>query len=297
AESPLAAVASAPVVAGLAPVPKHVPMVSRLRGRALAIWIALVAVFVVIWSATSHSPPGHRPGLPLDWVFALAPLFLIVLFVFRIQSARVKHQALALASRALAIGDLAEAEQIAARFLNDVDVTVAASAAYTFACVAERRADFAEALRRCDAGVARITSNRLAKAATADVVGPQLVSLRAFVLAALGRAEASEAELARLDREYPTYAYAPSARARTQLILAARGGDLDVAEAIAAQREDLVLGASGDRIADLVVAARAPDRAERLEILREELAADPARDTWLRAAVPNLIESVLRLKG
>lgn len=157
---------------------------------------------------------------------------------------------------------------------------------------AERAGDFAEALRCATAGLKRLAhpADRMA----ADIVYPDLLSMRAFCLAAVGRPEESNAELANLGPAYPHYGRAVF---RAGLVAYLRRGDLEGAAVWIDRGEaDLPLSVREELLADLVRAAVHPEQAGAGEVqrLKDELAASPAMEAWIRALAPELLDTFRR---
>jgi tetratricopeptide (TPR) repeat protein len=153
---------------------------------------------------------------------------------------------------------------------------------------AERRGDFHGALHAATSGLARLSDPR--DRAAADIVYPDLLSLRAFALAACGRFQESNAELASLGPAYPHFSRAVF---RARLLVHVRGGDLRGAAHWVEQGEaDLPLSVREELLADLVRAAVSPEQAGAGEIqrLKDELAASPEAKAWIRVAAPGLLE-------
>jgi hypothetical protein len=167
--------------------------------------------------------------------------------------------------------------------------TVAAQAWLMLADRAERRGDFTAALERATSGLARLSSHQDRTAA--DIVYPDLLSLRAFALAACGRAEESNAELAALGPAYPHFSRAVF---RARLVTLTRSGNGRGAAAWVDQGEaDLPLSVREELLADLVRASVHPEQAGAGEIqrLKDELAALPEAKTWIRTVAPGLLEA------
>lgn len=166
---------------------------------------------------------------------------------------------------------------------------VAAQAWLLLADRAERRGAFEEALEATTTGLTRLArpGDRLA----ADIVYPDLVSLRAFCLSALGRYEESNAELASLGPAYPHYGRAVF---RAGLLAYLKRGELKNAAAWIDQGEaDLPLSVREELLADLVRATVEPEQAGAGEIqrLKDELAASPEIKTWIRTLAPKLLDT------
>jgi hypothetical protein len=154
--------------------------------------------------------------------------------------------------------------------------------------VAERRGDFAEAIDHAGRGLGRLADERSRSAA--DMLYPDLISLRAFALAACDRHEEAEAELVSLGAGYPHKARAAF---RVRLVQLLRARDLAGAAAWVEQSEaDLPLSVREELLADLARAAAAPDQAGAGEAsrLRDELRAPEIR-RWVDIAAPGLIEA------
>lgn len=166
---------------------------------------------------------------------------------------------------------------------------VAAQAWLLLADRAERRGDFAGALAATTSGLARLSDPR--DRAAADIVYPDLVSLRAFSLAAVGRSQEANAELATLG---PTYPHFSRAVFRARLLYLVRSGDLrGAARFVEAGEADLPLSVREELLSDLVRAAVSPEQAGAGEIqrLKDELAASPEAKAWIRIAAPGLLEA------
>jgi hypothetical protein len=218
----------------------------------------------------------------LDALSILAPSALVFVGVIRFAAARPKRERLERAALAVARGDLAEGEAVTAAHLTCFDVGVSAESHLLHAAIAARGGTFLEAVRRCDAGMAR--------AASTTFVRPQLIALRALALAALGDGPASEQELARLHREHPAYPHAATARGTARLIRAVRAGDLGSAIVLARGRDVVGLSAMPDLVAEIVLALHESDAAARLATIRADLR--PLDRAWLAAAVPGLLEAL-----
>lgn len=164
---------------------------------------------------------------------------------------------------------------------------VAAQAWLLLADRAERSADFAGALAAATSGLSRLSAPK--DRAAADIIYPDLVSLRAFMLAASGRDEEANAELTSLGPAYPHYSRAVF---RAGLLAILRRGDLRAAAKWIDQGEaDLPLSVREELLADLVRAAVQPEGAGAGEIqrLKDELASMPEVKTWIRQVAPQLL--------
>jgi len=166
---------------------------------------------------------------------------------------------------------------------------VAAQASLLLADRAERAADFGATLTAVTKGLARLADQR--DRVAADIVYPDLVSLRAFALTALGRFEEANAELATLGTAYPHYGRAVF---RTRLLTLVRTRNLRAAAQWIEQSEaDLPLSVREELLADLVRATEQPSLAGAGEIqrLKDELQAMPEAKSWIRAAAPGLLDA------
>jgi hypothetical protein len=166
---------------------------------------------------------------------------------------------------------------------------VAAQAWLLIADRAERNADFAGALQAATTGLSRLSSPR--DRAAADIVYPDLVSLRAFALAACGRLDESNAELATLGPAYPHYSRAVF---RARLLALVRSPDLRWAMQWIDQGEaDLPLSVREELLVDLVRASVHPEQSGAGEVqrLKDELATTPHAKDWIRAVAPHLLEA------
>lgn len=290
----------APVAPALATpeVTRRAPPVRPTKLRApikvVALWIVIVLLFVAIWSLMSEPrEPGGPPPDPLPvGVLVVAVLALLVgLVAWQIVRARRGSRVIEEASRALVCGELERAEALALPLRADRNQVVAATASAVLAGVLERRADVAGALAECERAIGLLTG--VVGMGASDVLLPQLVATRAYLFGALGREDESDAELARLSKEFPAFPYAAGFVLRTRLLRAVRRGDLTTARELARARGDVSIGASGEIIAELVLSTDAEDRDERVASIREDLAMMPALEQWVRAVLPGFLEYAL----
>ncbi|EYF08919.1 hypothetical protein [Chondromyces apiculatus] len=166
----------------------------------------------------------------------------------------------------------------------------AAQAHLRLALEAERRADFEAALAHATRGMGRLVDPRTR--AASDVVFPDLVSLRAFALAACDRGQEAEAEIGTLGARYPDHARSVF---RVRLMQRVREGDLAAAAAWVAQGEtDLPLSVREEMLADLTLAAAAPDRVGAGELfrIRDELRTAPELRHWIEVAAPGVLRAL-----
>ncbi len=264
-----------------APVPK--PTNKPKWGRVVVLWALVVVLSIAVYQLVST--PGdprvpERPPFPFEAVVSAIVLFVAVFVAIVVRAARRKTRSLEDAQRAFVCGELERAEAIARPLASDRNRIIAANARLILANVRERNADFAGALSECDQALGLMTGT--ARMGAADVLHPQLIATRAFLFGAVGRDADSDAELARLSREFPAFPYAAGMVLRTRLVRAIRNGDHALAAELARARGDVSLGAYGELAAEVVLARDAEDREERVASIREELAALPAAALWLR---------------
>lgn len=276
------------------------------RGGALALVTFAVLVLARVVSlpevpphATLTQETVHYLML-LEFLVGVALPAIVVLLalrnLFRGQRAIHTSDRLSRAFTAIAVGDLERAERLLAAPLRDEVALLAAQAELGRSYVAERRADLGIALAACDRGLALLASpgdRRLA----ADVLYPELVAQRAFVLTALGREGEANAELAGMPAGF---VFAERARARVRMLGLARRGDFTgaarVAEGIGI---DVPLGPFAELLADAVRVVGAPARMGAVEIerVRAELGSWKEGRAWLDAVVPGLAAAARSAAG
>jgi hypothetical protein len=270
----------------------------------LGLWVVLIVMFLAIWQFLSPSkgtpteaPP---PEVPPDAI-AITPLTLIltalalgvplVLFlrIYRsVAHARRGAQAMRRAMRLLGEGDTPGAQTVMDQVVRTAPDSVAASALLQLALVAERRCDLKAALAHCDAGLERISRFAQVRAANSDILVPELIAQRAFVLAALDRDQQAMAELATLAREHPTFAFTSRSVLRVRLVRALRRMDLTEAVGLARERTpELPLSRRDEMLADLVIALSGGRVLEgEIERLGVELAEDAELAAWVDFMAP-----------
>jgi hypothetical protein len=271
----------------------------RAKLRMLTLWGALVVTFLAIWQilAPSDGPrSASASGATPDWGWTLTvgPIASTIVFVVALitwQNARSGRalRRMQMAELAVARGD----DQGAAVLLDEVARSgvdaVAATARAHLARTSVRQARWDDAIAQCDEGIARATRRAPTRAYVSDLILPELVELRAVALAALDRRAESDAELAMLARDFPTYAFAARAVLRAKLVGAARAGDMAGAAQIARGRTlDLPLPLREDVLGDVALALASGAAREELGRLDGELREDGELRAWLDAIDPEL---------
>jgi tetratricopeptide (TPR) repeat protein len=166
---------------------------------------------------------------------------------------------------------------------------VAAQARLVLASRAERRGDFEAVVRECRQGIGRLDDAK--SRAEADIVYPDLIALAAFGLAAIGRSDEADAELALLGPTYPHHARAVF---RVRLVQFLRRRDLaGAARWVDQGAADLPLSIREELLADIVRALAAPSEAGAGEIerLKDELRRSAERRRWIDTVAPGLVSA------
>ncbi len=271
---------------------------AQRRRRLVVLSAALIALVVFAWKvlAPSASPaPGvaEPPLGPSSWTYdTFSVLFsagvgAIVWTVYMALRQR-RRRTLSLARRLAATGERARAKPTLVRLTSSGDGMIAATAGLELARLAATEADFAEAIARCDAAIARVSKQPL-RAHASDILLPSLMTESAVAMAARGGLEDADAELAILCRDFPTYPRLSSSLLRVRLVRAMRGGDRDAACAIARSRTaDLPLPYREDVLADLALASRGDTTDEDRARLDAELHDDAELRAWIDAVAPGL---------
>jgi hypothetical protein len=276
---------------------------SAHRRRRVTIGVAsLIAFVAIVWRALAPSPTGTPPVAeeplgPSSWTYdafvLLFPLVLATIAWTTIMALRARRRrTLALARRLFATGnattDRARAKATLLHLTSSGDGMVAATAGLELARIAATEADFAEAIARCDAAIARVSKQPL-RANAGDILLPSLMTESAVAMAARGGLEDADAELAILCRDFPTYPRLSSSLLRVRLVRAMRGGERNAACAIARSRTaDLPLPYREDVLADLALVSRGEATEEDLARLAAELHDDGELCAWLDAVAPGL---------
>jgi hypothetical protein len=299
--APAAARVEENVVAALAAErrPRTTGSVKTLR-YGLGAWVLLIVLFVAVWSFYSGepvAPPRPAPPEPATnfWVW-LGPGFLALMAVVLLatRGARQAVRALARANQLALRGESEAARALLEPITKGRLVMLAAQAQLSLAKLAEREGDLPAARAHCDAGLARLSGGG-GNVGAADVLLPELLAERAFVLAAQGSVEEAETELAALRRAFAAFPYASRAEFRVRLVARARAGALDEAAAIAHGRSPgIAIPGRDELLADAVIAATEPGEAGAAgrARLREELRASGEAERWMLAVAPATLEAL-----
>jgi hypothetical protein len=287
-------------LAAPAPTERGMAAVQASRSRMSApMWplvlLALGAFGGLTWLLTGG---GGSAGMPADVgapaaSFPLAPILLLAIAAGSASGLAARWvRKRRLRGRLAAVRAAGDA-QAASEDLRDLtageDDASAAQAHLLLADRAEREARWGDVLRETEAGIARVASPA-ARGAT-GLLAPDLVGLRAFALAVVGRADEAEAELATIAHGYPHY---PRALFRVRLVQLARAGRLaEAAEQVDALAADLPLSLREELFADVVRAVGSPSGPTRAEAVRigEELSDDPALRAWIASVAPRVLSA------
>ena len=258
--------------------------------------IGLISVIGALWPSSEGVATAAQTHAAMDGVLPLLLVPIGMLPVIYVVAralqwiARLRAEKAARAPRSSRASQPTEQELKA--LTTSPSPVVAAQAWLLLADHAERTADFQAALAATTSGLSRLSDPR--DRVAADIVYPDLVSLRAFLLAAAGRDEEANAELASLGPAYPHYSRAVF---RAGLLAILRRGDLRAALRWIDQGEaDLPLSVREELLVDLVRATVQPESAGAGEIqrLKDELTAMPEAKTWIRSATPHLLDAFER---
>ncbi len=127
-----------------------------------------------------------------------------------------------------------------------------------------------------------------------DLLLPGLLGTRASALAFAGRGAEALGELARMERDYPTYALSPGVRYRVALGVAVSGRALATAAATALARPaDLPLSGGEELLSGVVVGLHAPHAlgGQELERLREDLRDDETARRFVQRVAPEWLRA------
>jgi hypothetical protein len=271
-------------------------------GAVLALWVLLVGLFLVIWQFLTPAPTPERShevvanpdDFELSLLQVLIPSVVVLLLAAilvgaQVLKARRGSAAVRRAMRALVTGDREGGTRIFSELVTHKVDAIAASAQLQLGVLAERAVAMNDALARCDAGLARVSRTAQGRALQSDILVPELVAERAFVLAALGDAHQANAELATLAREHPTFAFMTRSVFRVRLLQALRGEDLEAAVRLARERTpELPLSRRDEMLADIVLVLSGGKLVEgEAERITSELSEDGELAAWVDFMAPN----------
>jgi hypothetical protein len=268
-----------------------------LRSILLAL---LILPIWMIWSRLSAFLPASEvhgelaePDRAVSAITAFGTaiaLFFPAFIAFAVARGQRHTRRLVAALAALARDDEARAVPALEELGRCRTALVAAQAYLALSGVAVRRAHFDEALRRCEAGLARLHTQVL-RAYASDIALPALLAERAYLFAMTDRSADARAELDLLGERYPSFPYLAGARLRVRLALAARQGDVAGAAAFAEQTADVHLTRLDELLADLARAAARPETAGAGEVdrLKAELRTDAEARRWMEAVAPAVL--------
>lgn len=289
---------STPVAAGSSAIAREGKRAPSSGGRrhlfAICAVVVIFGFLLVVWQLLSRTPTNPDASTAVVCILGGA----IVLGLFFVRIARVLSRGAAArgavlhARRVLATGDEASAERLFAALARSTLPGTAAEAQLELALIAERRADLRATLEHCDAALATLARSPGGGAGHTDILLPKMVAERAFALAALGRSQQADAELAALATTYPSYAHLTAAIFRTRLLSALRGLSAAAASELARERTpQLPLSVEDETMADAVLALESGHPRE-IARLHQELGADPALARWLDYMVPGAREQI-----
>jgi hypothetical protein len=159
------------------------------------------------------------------------------------------------------------------------------------ATAAEKRGEWVLVLQECDKAIARLWSPQNRQ--RADILYPDLHSLRAFALASMGRYADAEAALRWLGVTYPHY---ERAMYRVRLVeLLQSVGPKQAATFAETYALELPLSVREELLSDLARAVAAPESAGMGEIarLREEIDKTENARQWINSICPGVLTAFL----
>lgn len=234
----------------------------------------------------SHAA-GVLEELPALMLFAIA--WAIALAYARLAQGRRR---LLSGYRALAHGDLGEAERALRELPPSSHAIYRALAALSLARLAARAGRPDEALAESERGLSTIVRGRV-KASASDVVGPELVTERAVAMASLGRGD----EALALAETLPIgFAFRERSLFRIRLFVLATSGRFEEAARLAASRPGtLPIDPRTELVADVARSTVAPESVGIVELTRVRAdASDPEARTFLSRTVPDLLAAFER---
>jgi len=274
------------------------PIRTRQRRLVLGLWVALIAMFFVVYQALSLAPARGRAHAPVvddgTWWTLLPAVFGAVLAVLlgrQLYLRQSQLRALAAAQLDVARGELARARSTFERLAESRLESVAATAGLALASLSERRGAWSEVMDHVERASARLSRTAALRAVHSDLLVPELLATRALALAASDRADEANAERALLATDFPGFVLMQRAELRVRLVLAVRRGDLEEARRIAGTRTpDMPLTIRDEMLADLVLAATTAVPADERDRIDGELHDDPELRAWIDGIAPGLRE-------
>ena len=245
----------------------------------------LVVAFMAAGWGGAPSPPTEieAAAFVLGGVAALATL-LSVSVARRLAFVRRDRRLLAEATTRMACGDVEGVEAVLARESMGTGPVFAARAALLRGLAREQSGDLEGALRLCDGAVVTIGA-RYRTVATLSLVLPTIHAERAFLLAALGRAEEASRVLDATGEDYP---FLEAARLSMRLAGLSREGRFEEAARLLDEASpDLTQSRSGELLAG-VVRAIGRGGVASAEV-RDELRRWPGGRRWLEAVAPRAL--------
>ena len=269
--------------------------------KVLILWAVLIAMFVSVWQIISDGPRGPAPTPPPTtsgpslWSICCAVFFAVfgVLFFVQLRRAWQRQRTTLQARIAAARGKFDEAERLY-RSVTEGKGVLGAHGFLGLALIAERRGNVADALMLCDLGIAKVSSG-LQRAAASDLLLPELIAERAFVLAALDRNAEADVELASLRKEFPAYPLLARSDLRVRLLSRVRAGDLAGAAELARGRSpEMPLFMRDELLGDAAIASLdTSDSAEEERArVRDEVHATRDVEAWIQAVAPRALAAL-----
>jgi len=264
--------------------------------------VLMLAIFVVpaLWglvSTTNVSAPaedGTFAGTAVAGVLgALALGGATYAFIRRAHKRKLQQEQLAPAHRAAvqrtSASFAASSMPDLAALTEGPDDVLAAQGHMMIASGAEQRGEWSLVLQECDKGIARLWS--VPNQHRADILYPDLHSLRAFALACMGRYADAEIALRFLGPSYPHFERA-TFRVRLVELLQSVGAQ-PAATFAELHALELPLSVREELLADLVRAVATPDSAGLGEVarLRDELEKTQHARAWVSSICPALLNA------
>ena len=262
--------------------------------RIAGLWLVLVAAFLAIWQLLT--PAGYVPApvpvvehslvssLVTAAISAIGFSGLMMLILWR---ARRSNRAYLDARRRVTLGDVDGAALALLALSTGRAVLTGASAHLELARIASRAGDFARAIMHTDAGIARVSKGQ-GRALAVDLVLPSLMMESAVAMAARGGVEEAAAEIALLERDFPTFSQLALAQLRVRLMIAIRTDRARSRQLAKGRTAEMRMPYREDMLADLVLATHGDLDEQDLERVDAELADDAALRVWIDRVAPGL---------